>query len=157
MAVVPLLAIALIQAASPDVRGTSDNVIISGPSPLVCTAAFSEQRVVVDINARGPQSVGTVSYTCNSPNGLVRRITSENGGALVLDGYRIPYLLEERGSDSLGFAFQQFVAPLVSPIVGQEAVVDGVADELRVMIPTLPRGLVAGEYSDNVTIEISPN
>jgi hypothetical protein len=148
---------ALLQVASLDVRGASDSVIISGPMPLVCTASFAEDRVVVDINARGPQSVGTVTYTCNSPNGLVRRISSENGGALALDNYRIPYLLEERGSDSLSFAFQQFSAPLVSPISEQESLVNGVTDELRVMIPNLPRGLAAGEYSDNVRIEISPN
>jgi hypothetical protein len=152
----PVGLIALLQP-SLDIRQTSADVVVSGPVPLECTVTFSEPDAIIDMAVRTPQSVASVTYVCNAADGIVRRVFSENNGALQLDDYRIPYMLEERGSDELGFAARALASPFVSQIAGHDALVTGVTDQLLLMVPSLPAGIVAGQYTDSVTIEISPN
>ena len=153
----PLHFALLLQLVTGDIRGTSDQVVISGPVPLICSVSLAEDRALIDLDARGPQALGAITYVCNSPGGLVRRVSSENGGALVLDEFAIPYLLEERGSSTLAFGFQQLAAPLITEVAEQESLVNGLTEELRLIVPGAPSGLVAGEYVDTVTIEIAPD
>ena len=153
----PLHFALLLQLVAGDIRGKSGQVVISGPVPLICTVTLAEDRVLIDLNSRGPQALGAVTYVCNGPDGLVRRVSSENGGALVQGEFAIPYMLEERGSSSLAFAFQQLAAPLITEVAEEEGLVDGLTEELRLIVPVRPPELVAGEYVDTVIIEITPN
>lgn len=148
----PLLAQALVLGPG----APSDDVQIAGPVPAECTVSLPQDRVAIDLHDRGSQSLGSISYTCNDPDGVVRTVSSENGGFLVQDDYRIAYEFEERGDNPPGFQSRQLSAPLISQIGGGDLVL-GVTQELRAVISVLPRELAAGEYSDKVTIEISPN
>jgi hypothetical protein len=143
-------------AQNQSTRG-SDETLISGAIAPVCTVEVITAEVLVDVSVRAAQTATPITYTCNSVGGITRRVISQNGGSLVRGSQAIPYRLSEEGSSGLAFAPAWLQAPLVTQVASFPQLTRGAQNMLRVSIPAVPPRLVAGEYTDTITIEIAPN
>jgi hypothetical protein len=145
------------QAQMPEQRLNSDVTHVSGVVASICTVETENPTAAVDIRAQAAQDVTDVVYTCNSPEGFTRRISSQNGGALVRGTQGVAYLISQTGGESLAFAPVSLSGPVVTEVAASAALTSGTSGMLRVSVPSIPSGLLAGEYVDTVTIEIVPN
>jgi hypothetical protein len=135
----------------------SDETLISGVISPVCTVEILTAEATVDVAVRASQAVTAITYTCNSVGGITRTVTSQNAGSLVRGNQAIPYLLSEDGRSGLAFQPVRLAAPLVTQVASFPQLTRGAQDMLSVAVPSLPPRLLAGEYSDTITIEIAPN
>jgi hypothetical protein len=101
--------------------------------------------------------VGHLSYTCNSQNGFTRRISSANNGRLLRGSLGIPYFISQSGDGSLAMSRVQLTGPVVTQVEASELLSIGSGGVLKVDVPQLPARLLAGEYRDIVSIDITPN
>ncbi len=145
-----------VAAQPPDDLGPEDATIIYGVLPTVCTVETESSTVTVQLTS-GQQDVTNVLYTCNSINGFARRIFSANSGALMRNGQAIPYLISQTGSGDLAFAPVNLSTELSDDVAPFAELTIGSSGRLRLEIPSIPPGLLAGQYVDTVTIEITPN
>ncbi|QNQ07726.1 hypothetical protein [Sphingomonas alpina] len=149
------LPMAAIVTAQVQPSATATTVIYGVVAP-VCTVEVASPSAIVSLDIRGAQSMTPVIYRCNDTNGFTRQVSSLNGGALVRGDQRIGYRLSQDGDVSIAIADTTLTAPLVSRISGS-ASVTGTSGMLSITIPVVPGRLVAGDYTDVITIEITPN
>lgn len=134
----------------------SANTIIYGTVVPVCTVETDTPLAIVQLGT-GAQDVSNITYTCNNLNGFTRRVSSENGGALVRGAQGVPYLLSQSGTTDLAFAPINLQNLRSDEVATFPELAIGSSGVLRVEIPAIPPRLLAGEYVDTVTIEITPN
>lgn len=135
---------------------STDITHIAGTIPTICSVEAVSSTVQVQLSGQA-QDITDVIYTCNSAEGITRRISSLNSGRLLRGLQGIPYLISQDGNTDLAFAPVSLSGPVVTDLPPSEALTNGTTGLLRLSIPTIPQGLVAGEYVDTVTIEIVPN
>lgn len=135
----------------------SDSTLIFAVVRPICMVETARSEAVVQLVGGVSQAVTTVSYTCNGASGFTRRVTSRNAGSLLRGRQRIPYRVSESGDARLAYGPIRLVSPLVTQIAAFPQLTLGAHDFLSVTLPSIPAGLLAGEYSDTITIEIAPN
>jgi hypothetical protein len=135
----------------------SDSTLVSAVISPVCTVETLTSEAVVQLASGVDQGVTTVSYMCNSAGGFTRRVVSSNAGSLMRGTQRIPYSVSEGGDSRLAFPPVHLEAPLVTQVAAFRELTLGARDLLSISLPGIPFGLLAGEYSDTITIEIAPN
>ena len=135
---------------------SSATTVIYGIVPSVCTIELGAPSAMLQLET-GPQALTSVDYTCNSPNGLTRRISSQNGGVLRRGGQAIPYLISQSGTGALSVGSTSLGGPYSDQVPAFDQLVVGSGGTLSAEIPAVPAGLLAGDYTDTVTIEITPN
>lgn len=138
---------------------------IQGEVPLVCEATtYSITAVeIVDLTTTTDQSLGGITYQCNSAAGFTRTISSANSGLLVRTGSSggeansVAYKLSHSGGSGLNFASTQLTSPLVSNHNGSTAFVNGQTGTVKFSLPALPGSVYAGTYADTVTVNVTAN
>ncbi|QNA82975.1 hypothetical protein G4G27_02305 [Sphingomonas sp. So64.6b] len=148
----PIAAVVAAQAQP----GTASTTVIYGVLAPVCTVEIATPAAVVSLDIRGAQSITPVTYHCNDVNGFTRQVSSQNGGALVRGTQRIGYRISQDGDAEIAIADASLAAPIVST-VGGSASVTGTSGMLSITVPVVPERLLAGDYTDVITIEITPN
>ena len=132
-------------------------MFVAGTVAEICSVDTALSQATIALSIRGAQDVTEVTYTCNTADGFTRTISSQNGGRLVRGNQAIPYTISHSGANGLALGASGLSAPLVSTVPGSEAVSHGSAGVLRASVADLPSNLLAGEYSDTVTIAITSN
>ena len=129
---------------------------ISGMVPSTCSveALVAARRLRLSGQA---QDVTDVVYRCNNADGITRRISSLNNGRLLRGTQGIPYLISQEGATDLAFPPVSLAGPVVTELPPSIPLTNGTTGLLRLTIPAVPAGLLAGEYIDTITIEIVPN
>ncbi len=142
----------------------------SGPVE-VAFGALSQVAVTQQVS----RPAGSVTYRCNNLAGFTRRVTSQNGGFMTLNGdpttdtaRRIPFTLQQTGT--YGFSQRQLTNPVVTthrPGSNRAAFLRGAGGNLvfrafgvrTAASGAAPAGtrVFAGEYRDTVTITITAN
>lgn len=135
----------------------SASTFVSGFISSDCSVDLTQAQAPIDPGTGTAQDISEIRYVCNSPSGFTRRITSASAGSLMKDQQAIPYLVSQTGGAGLSFPPVSLGSPLVSNVPASPAIVEGTTGQLRVSIPSRPSNLLAGEYSDTVTIELTPN
>lgn len=153
----PLFILPLAVVAAQIQPGASASTVIYGVMAPVCTVEAPTPSAIVSLETRGAQSITTVVYRCNGVNGFARQISSLNGGALVRGDQRIDYRIAQDGEAAIAIPDSTLSAPIVSNVAGSGSVVAGTSGMLSVTVPNLPERLLAGDYTDTITIEITPN
>lgn len=138
-------------------KARSDVTLIYAQITPVCTVEASSADAEVDLTSRTEQTLGKIDYRCNSANGFTRRISSENNGQLRRGGQGIPYFVSQSGDAGVAMPRVQLTTPVVDQVGGSALMTNGSSGFFKVEVPSLPRGLIAGEYRDTVSIEITPN
>ena len=66
---------------------SSFDFTVEGEIPVVCEGINNSiaSTETVDLTIATPQTLGSVTYRCNSAGGFTRTITSENGGFMFRD------------------------------------------------------------------------
>ncbi len=139
-----------------DMVERTDTTLIYAEVGPVCTVETETPVAVVQL-IPGLQDVTNVVYTCNNAQGFARRVSSLNGGVLRRDTQGIPYLISQGGTGDLAFALVDLQTVQTDSVTAFPDLVVGSSGMLRVELPAIPTGLLAGEYADTVTIEITPN
>lgn len=152
-----LLSPATAVAQDADPMRASASTYISGFVTSNCTVDVTQDQAVIDIATTALQDVSEIHYVCNSPSGFTRRITSAGAGALVRGAQSVPYSVSQSGDGGLSFPPLSLSSAFVSNVPASPIIVNGTTGQLRVSIPGQPSNLLAGEYSDTVTIELTPN
>lgn len=126
-------------------------------------------------NQQVTRQAGSVTYRCNTLAGFTRRVTSQNGGFMTLNGEpttqdarRIPFTLQQTGTH--GFSQRQLTTALVTnhrPGSNAAAVLRGGGGNVVFRafgVRTAANGaapagtrVFAGEYRDTVTITVTAN
>ena len=153
----PLFILPLAVAAAQIQTGATATTVIYGVVAPVCTVEAPIPSAVVSLETSGAQSVTMVVYRCNGVNGFTRQVSSLNGGALVRGDQRIDYRITQDGEAAIAIPDSTLSAPIVSNVTGSGSVVAGASGMLKVIVPSLPARLLAGDYTDTITIEITPN
>lgn len=130
--------------------------LIYGEVAPVCTVEAADPVVTVQM-ATGRQDVTNILYTCNHVDGFTRRVSSDNGGALVRGAQSVSYLLSQSGTGDLAFAPILLQGMRTDDVATFPELATGSSGVLRIEIPEISPSLLAGEYVDTVTIEITPN
>lgn len=151
-----LLLTAPAQAQVAEGSHSADITHIAGTIAPACSVEAVNSTVQVQLGGQA-QDVTDVIYLCNSAAGITRRISSLNSGRLLRGQQGIPYLISQDGNSDLAFAPVSLSGPVITDLPPSAALVTGATGLLRLTIPSIPSGLVAGEYVDTVTIEIVPN
>jgi hypothetical protein len=140
-------------------QANSINFSVEGQVASVCeiTNDSIASTTTLDLDSTSAQSLGNVTYTCSSPNGFTRRISSTNNGQMHSNGQYIAYQLSHTGNNGLSFGPEQLTSQKVSSISGASALADGESAALSVTIPSVPNNLLAGTYTDQITIEVTAN
>lgn len=138
-------------------RQDSDETIITGEIAPICTVETLTPAAIVEVTERADQRVTAIVYTCNSVDGITRRVTSLNGGALVRGAQNIPYRLSEDGPPGLAFSRVNLSSIFVTQVASFPELTRGAQGTLSVYVPATPPRLLAGVYADTITIEIVPN
>lgn len=136
---------------------TVDSTVIYAQVVPVCTVEAEQADALIDLTTRSDQVVGGITYTCNALGGFTRRVTSLNGGALRRGGQGIDYFLSQSGDGELAIPRTRLTSPLLGEVHAFPALTAGAGGLLSVQIPSVAPDLLAGEYRDTVTIEITPN
>lgn len=136
---------------------SEDMTVISGTVGGVCTVETLTPNAVINLADHAPQQVTDVVYTCNSPNGFTRTISSGNNGFLKRGDAAIAYTIAGTGDEQLGFSSRSLNVAYVNSVPSFSALTQGATGKLSVRIGAVPDKLVAGQYGDTVTIEITPN
>lgn len=148
-------AVAQLEPVRDDI-GAAGTTVIWGTIDPVCTVETERPLATVRLG-NDVQDVSNIVYTCNNLNGFTRRVSSENGGALVRGTQGIPYLLSQSGFADLAFAPVSLQSMQTDEVAIFPELTIGSGGVLRIEIPAIPPRLLAGEYIDTVTIEITPN
>lgn len=135
---------------------SEDTTILYGEVPPVCTVEAETPVALVQL-APGAQDVTNVVYTCNSTQGFSRRVSSQNGGAMMRGAQGIPYLVSQTGTGDLAFPSVSLQTLRTDDVATFPELAIGSSGILRVEVPAVPSGLLAGDYIDTITIEITPN
>jgi len=138
---------------------------VQGDVPLACEAINNSIDAVeiVDLTITSNQTLGSITYRCNSAAGFTRTISSANAGQLWRagtsggNGNALDYLLGHGGGSGLGFANEQLTSPKVTNLGGSTAFIAGQTGSVRFAMPAPAAGVYAGTYSDTVTIAVSAN
>ena len=154
---------AAVALASTSALANDINVEVTGEVEDVCTLTTTGGNPVdsvenVDLNDTSDQNLGRLIYTCNSGNGFTRTATSTNGGTLNGEsfGQTIDYDLVFTGEPGL-YQKGQPTPNLTKIFAADAGFVAGKTGQVKVNIPSLPAGLYADTYSDDVTIAITAN
>lgn len=139
------------------VQGRSDTTLFYAQIAPVCSVSASSAEAEIDVSSRGEQTIGEVDYRCNSANGFTRRISSANNGQLRRGSQGIPYYVSQSGDGALAISRVQLTQPVVDQVPASALLTVGSSGFFKVEVPNLPRGLLAGEYRDTVSIEITGN
>lgn len=135
---------------------TSGTIELRATAAEVCTVVSSVAEVTtVDLTTASAQVLGDLTYVCNSVAGFSRRIFSENSGALVRGDDRIPYRFAHGGAPSLTMAPTELTAPVTTAVAPFGAITVGESGPISVYMPGSTTGLLAGAYTDTVTVEIT--
>lgn len=135
---------------------TSGTIELRATAAEVCTVVSSVAEVTtVDLTTASAQVLGDLTYVCNSVAGFSRRIFSENGGALVRGDDRIPYRFAHGGAPALTMAPTALTAPVTTAVAPFGAITVGESGPVSVYMPGSTTGLLAGAYTDTVTVEIT--
>lgn len=136
---------------------SEDTTIIAGTVGGICSVETLTPVAVINLADRGSQPITDVVYTCNSLNGFTRTISSENSGFLKRGDAGIAYTISGSGDQQLGFSSRSLNTAYVNAVPSFPALTHGATGKLSVRIGAVPDNLVAGQYGDTVTIEITPN
>jgi len=157
----------LLQVVSSDAVGSladqggegrrDDTTTIMAQIPPICTVDTDSAEIGIDPQRSGEQSVGTITYTCNAIGGFTRRITSANNGSLRRGAQDIAYFISQTGTGALELPRTRLTSPVVSDIPASAVLTTGSSEQVKIEVPTPTLELLAGEYRDTVSIEISPN
>ncbi|RYG85661.1 MAG: hypothetical protein EON59_11725 [Alphaproteobacteria bacterium] len=148
---------AMVFAGPAYAQSSEGTTFISGILDEVCTIDTAVSQATIDLSSGSAQDVTSVTYTCNTLGGFSRAISSQNGGRLVRGAQAIPYTISHSGISDLALGASDLSAPLVSAVPASAAVTLGSAGVLRANISDIPANLLAGEYSDVVTISVTSN
>lgn len=140
---------------APVSSGTSVMIIYGTIAPL-CAVEVALPSALVDLDARGTQPVTAIVYHCNNVNGFRRQVTSLNEGALVWGGQRVTYSVSQDGESAIAIPPTILSSPFFTN-VSSDAAITGTSGMLSVSVPDRPAQLLAGDYTDTITIEITPN
>lgn len=143
-------------AQSGESAGSTSTTLIYGTVMPVCSVEAARTSVQVELTL-GQQDVTALTYTCNDMDGFTRRISSGNGGSLARNGSRIAYRLSQGGSNEIRFSNIDLTTPSQNVVSFYPELTSGSSGILRIELPSIPPQLLAGDYSDIVTIEITPN
>jgi hypothetical protein len=141
-------------------QANSLGVELKGEVLPVSEVTSDAASATVNLTTPGDQRIATLTYTCNSPTGLTRQISSLNNGALKSGNQLIPYeashtSAQNSGGTDLNFADTQLAGTLVSHTGPSSDLIRGLKGYFNVNIPSLPANLYAGTYTDTVTIAVS--
>lgn len=143
----------------------SFNFTIEGQIPVVCQGNNNSIAATetVDLTIATSQTLGSVTYVCNSAGGFTRTISSQNSGFMFRAGTsgtgpnQVAYQLSSGGGSGLGFAAEQLTAPKVTNVSGSTAFISGQTGSISVVVPQPTGNVYAGTYSDVVTIAVTAN
>lgn len=138
-------------------QASQDTAYVYAQIEPVCSVETSATEAVVDLSTRSPQTVSLVIYTCNSVEGFVRQISSENAGVLRRGSQSIVYFLAQTGDGPLAITRTQLASPVITAVPASAALTNGSGGIFQVDVPSLRRDLLAGEYRDTITVAITPN
>lgn len=138
---------------------------IQGEVPLVCEGINNSIAAVeiVDLTSTAEQTLGSITYKCNSAAGFTRTISSANAGLLIRTGSSggnansLAYNLGHGGGSGLGFSATQLTTPVVTNLNGSTAFVNGQTGSVKFSLPALPGSVYAGTYADTVTVNVTAN
>ena len=144
---------------------TSVSLTVGGNVAMVCevTDFVAANATTLDLtNTSSAQNVGSATYKCNDPAGFSRTITSANAGLLKRTGggageNNIPYLFDHGGTNGLTVSPLQLTTAHLDSMSGSTAFAAGVTGNIDVTIQAPSGPLLAGAYTDTITISISPN
>jgi len=111
----------------------------------------------INLNTSANQKLGLIYYKCKNPNGFTRTITSQNNGQLKNGAQGIDYLVSHTGWPYIDFGPTQLTTPKVTSVPGSWWFCLGVLGKMKVSIPSLPNDLMAGTYSDTITVAVAGN
>lgn len=152
-----MLGISSARAQTSEPGGSIDTTLIGSTIAPICTVETLSPAATVSLNTVAAQQITDVRYTCNGAGGFSRTISSENGGALRRGDQSISYLLSSGGNDAIAFAPVSLSSAYVTSVPSFLELMNGAMGMLSVAVPNRPAGLLAGNYTDTVTIEIIPN
>ena len=152
-----ILAIGLAAPAHAQTNQASTALSLSGAIDEACTVDTDVSQANVSLIPGASQDVTGVTYTCNTIGGFTRAISSQNSGALVRGTRAIPYTISHSGASGLSFGSSTLSTALISIVPSSPGIFQGSSGVLSVSLATLPPNLVAGEYSDILTIGITSN
>ncbi len=137
----------------------SDSFVITGEIANVCLLINNsiDPISVVSLDTTDQQVLGSYTYRCTNPGGFDRVITSANNGVLNGPYGQIDYHMSHGGGSGLSFSAMQLTSPRVDTLAGSNAFAAGQTGAVRFHLPEVPGGLMAGDYSDDVTFEIFAN
>ena len=137
----------------------SDSFTITGELANTCVLINNsiDPVEIVDLETTDVQVLGSYTYKCTNPGGFDRVITSANDGVLNGPYGEIDYYLSHGGGSGLGFAAEQLTSPKTTTLAGSAAFANGQTGAVRFQLPAIPSGILAGDYSDDVTFEIFAN
>lgn len=150
-----MLPLAAFIITAPINTGTAVTVVYGTIAPL-CSVEIALPSALVDLDVRGAQSVTAIVYHCNNLNGFRRQVTSLNEGALVRGGQRVTYSVSQNGESAIAIPPTILSSPFFTN-VSSDAAITGTSGMLSVSVPNRPAQLLAGDYTDTITIEITPN
>lgn len=158
-AVLGLVAIALPARA----QAAPDSWLISGELARSCTIAYScggnDRCNQLRLDDRiTPQDIAQISVTCNFTAGnAALELSSQNNGSLQepRDPAPLTYSLSLVGTGSSDFADRLLTVPLRIALRPQTAG-QAVVGMLRLRLDSRQSTLVAGRYSDRITVTVLP-
>ncbi len=154
-----MFAVVSFSAQAEGTTGNSFDFTVQGTVPAYCEAINNSLAPVetIDLEDTSAQTLGSVTYKCNLPEGFTRTISSANGGTLNGGSTSIPYEVSSGGGSGLGFSPEQLTAPKVTSLSGSGAFANGQTGSFKVVVPSGPGNALAGTVSDVITIGVAGN
>lgn len=137
--------------------GAIGTTIIAGATLPVCTVETLSPTATVRLDTRAQQPITDVSYTCNTPGGFIRTISSANHGRLERGNRSVAYQISGAGADTIAFSPVNLDSAFVSTVASYPALTHGDTGMLSLSLAATPTRLLAGEYADTITIDVTPN
>lgn len=131
------------------------SIPLTGTVPVVCEVTGYLPNTTLNLSSPADQTIGSLTYTCNAQGGFDRTISSLNNGTLKNGSQSIAYSAVHGGGSGLNFAATHLTTPINTHLAGSSAFATGQTGAFRVNVPSLPAGLMAGAYTDTVTVSVT--
>lgn len=140
-------------------KADSFNVTVQGVVDSVCEVTNDSiaSTTTLDLETTSAQEIGDLTYTCTNPGGFSRSVSSANGGKLQSGSQSINYQVSHTGTGSMAFSATQLASAYTSGHSGSADFAAGQTAKMYITVPSVPSNLLAGTYTDTLTVSITAN
>jgi hypothetical protein len=150
--------------ATPALAAGSGKWLVTGDLARACSITFdcqtSDRCIQLRLDDRStPQSTAVITWQCNyAIDSATMEFASQNQGFLRNDADTVglPYRASYTGGQNSGFSDRTLITPFVSRPTPDTPNVD-VTGTLQLTIGVRSDALLAGRYSDRITVTITPD